>query len=55
MALVAGRITTDADTSGFTATASLTELAGSRRAAMQDPARWLTEAGAVLARAFAVH
>ncbi|GAA5087681.1 glycerate kinase [Microbacterium yannicii] len=54
VALVAGRITTDADTSGFAATASLTALAGSSEAAMQDPARWLTEAGAVLARAFAL-
>jgi len=54
VALVAGRITTDADTSGFAATASLTALAGSSEAAMQDPARWLTEAGAVLARAFTV-
>ncbi|MFK4837738.1 glycerate kinase [Microbacterium sp. ZW T2_14] len=54
VALVAGRITADADTSGFAATASLTELAGSSGAAMEDPARWLTEAGAVLARAFAV-
>lgn len=51
VALVAGRIATDADTSGFAAAASLTELAGSSDAAMADPARWLTEAGAALARA----
>lgn len=51
VALVAGRIATDADMSGFVATASLTELAGSGEAAMADPARWLTAAGAQLARA----
>lgn len=50
VALVAGRIGTDAGTSGFAATVSLTELAGSADAAMADPARWLTEAGAALAR-----
>lgn len=48
--LVAGRIDADADTSAFAAHASLTELAGSGEAAMQDPARWLRDAGAVLAR-----
>lgn len=48
--LVAGRIDADADTSAFAAHASLTELAGSGEAAMQDPARWLHAAGAVLAR-----
>ncbi|MFK0403370.1 glycerate kinase [Microbacterium sp. NPDC090225] len=48
--LVAGRIDADADTSVFAAHASLTELAGSGEAAMQDPARWLRDAGAVLAR-----
>ena len=53
VALVAGRIATDADTSGFAATASLTDLAGSGEAAMADPARWLDEAGALLAREFA--
>ncbi|MDY0908434.1 glycerate kinase [Microbacterium sp. CFBP9034] len=51
VALVAGRITGDADVSGFAATASLTELAGSGAAAMGEPARWLAEAGATLARA----
>ena len=48
--LVAGRIDADADTSVFAAHASLTELAGSGEAAMQDPARWLRDAGAALAR-----
>ncbi len=48
--LVAGRIDADADTSAFAAHASLTELAGSGEAAMQDPARWLRDAGALLAR-----
>lgn len=51
VALVAGRITGDADVSGFAATASLTDLAGSGEAAMADPARWLEEAGATIARA----
>jgi len=50
VALVAGRIATDADVSGFAATASLTTLAGSAEAAMADPARWLVAAGAALAR-----
>lgn len=53
VALVAGRIAPDADVSPFAATASLTDLAGSGEAAMADPARWLTEAGAQLARSFA--
>ncbi|MFF7294189.1 glycerate kinase [Microbacterium sp. NPDC008134] len=48
--LVAGRIDADADTFAFAAHASLTELAGSGEAAMQDPARWLRDAGAGLAR-----
>lgn len=51
VALVAGRITPDADVSGFAATASLTDLAGSGQAAMADAARWLKEAGAALATA----
>ncbi|GAA5206171.1 glycerate kinase [Microbacterium kyungheense] len=50
VALVAGRITADADVSGFAATASLTELAGSAQAAMSDPVRWLVAAGRELAR-----
>jgi glycerate kinase len=50
VALVAGRIAADADTSGFAATASLTELAGSGETAMAETARWLEEAGVQLAR-----
>ncbi|GAA1973723.1 glycerate kinase [Microbacterium pumilum] len=50
VALVAGRIAPDADTSGFAASVSLTDLAGSSAAAMADPARWLREAGSALAR-----
>ncbi|REJ06847.1 glycerate kinase [Microbacterium bovistercoris] len=48
-AVVAGRITADADTSLFAASVSLTELSGSSEAALADPARWLREAGARLA------
>ena len=51
VALVAGRVSADADTSAFAASVSLTDLAGTGAAAMGDPARWLREAGAVLARA----
>lgn len=51
--LVAGRIAGDAEVSGFAATASLTALAGSSDAAMAEPAHWLSEAGAALARAVA--
>lgn len=47
VALVAGAITADA--SGFAASASLTELAGSGSAAMAEPLRWLEAAGAALA------
>lgn len=50
VALVAGAI--DADASGFAASASLTDLAGSAAAAMADPLRWLEAAGAALARWF---
>jgi glycerate kinase len=50
VAPVAGRIAADSDTSGFAATASLTEIAGSGEAAMAETARWLEEAGAQLAR-----
>ncbi len=49
VALVAGRIAPDADVSAFAGTVSLTELAGSGEAAMADPARWLTAAGARIA------
>lgn len=48
--LAAGRITADADTGLFSASASLTDLAGSSEAALADPARWLRAAGAALAR-----
>ena len=51
VALVAGRISPDADISAFAASVSLTELAGGGEGAMSAPARWLREAGAVLARA----
>ncbi|WP_455133997.1 glycerate kinase [Microbacterium aurum] len=50
-ALVAGRITADADTSAFAASVSLTELAGSPEASLSAPADWLRAAGAALARA----
>ncbi|WP_214467575.1 glycerate kinase [Microbacterium flavescens] len=50
VALVAGRIAGDADTSGFAAAVSLTDLAGSAESAMASPAHWLVEAGAALAR-----
>ncbi|MEQ6897780.1 glycerate kinase [Microbacterium sp. KR10-403] len=50
--LVAGRIAPDADTAGFAASLSLSELAGSENAALADPARWLREAGRRLARRF---
>lgn len=50
-AVVAGRITDDADLSLFTACASLTVLAGSAEQALAEPARYLREAGAALARA----
>ena len=47
VALVAGAI--EADASGFAASASLTELAGSTAAALADPLRWLRDAGEHLA------
>ncbi|EZP29205.1 glycerate kinase [Microbacterium oleivorans] len=50
VAVVAGRIGTDADTSGFAHAVSLTELAGSAEASMADPVRWLQDAGRSLAR-----
>lgn len=50
VALVAGRIAPDADTSGFAASVSLTDLAGGSTAAMADTVRWLREAAAALAR-----
>jgi len=53
VALVAGRITADADTAAFAASVSLSELAGSPEASLGDPARWLRAAGAALAGRFA--
>lgn len=53
VALVAGRIVADADTSAFTASVSLTEIAGSADAAVADAARWLREVGERLARTVA--
>jgi glycerate kinase len=50
IALVAGRISPDADTTAFAASASLTALAGGSASAMSDPATWLRAAGAELAR-----
>lgn len=52
VALVAGRIGADADTAGFLASLSLTDLAGSAQSSLADPARWLRAAGADLARRF---
>ncbi len=52
-AVVAGRITDDADTGLFAGSLSLTELAGSSASALAEPARWLHEAGAELARRLA--
>ncbi len=49
-ALVAGRIA--AATDGFALAVSLTESAGSTRAAMADPRRWLVDSGSRLAAAF---
>ncbi|WP_261165664.1 glycerate kinase [Microbacterium sp. Marseille-Q6965] len=49
VALVAGRIAPDVDTSAFVQAVSLTELAGSAEAALADPERWLRKAGATLA------
>lgn len=53
VALVAGRITEDADTTAFAAAVSLTELAGSAENSLAAPARWLHAAGAGLAERFA--
>ena len=51
VAVVAGRVSDDADISPLAAVLSLTELAGSSAQAMADPARWLREAGRRLADA----
>lgn len=48
IALVAGRITPDADTSAFAVSLSLIGIAGSTEASLADPARWLRAAGAHL-------
>lgn len=53
VALIAGRIDEDADTTGFLAALSLSELAGSAQRSLADPARWLHAAGAALAHSFA--
>lgn len=49
--VAAGRITDDADLTLFSASASLTDLAGSAALALAQPARYLREAGSALARA----
>jgi len=49
VALIAGRVTADADTSAFAASLALAELAGSAEASLAAPARWLRVAGAELA------
>ncbi|MGV9193724.1 glycerate kinase [Microbacterium sp. MC2] len=53
VALVAGRIAEDADLSAFTASFSLSVLAGGPAASQAEPARWLHAAGVALAEAFA--
>lgn len=50
IALVAGRIAPNSPTEQFAACRSLTDLAGSSELAMEDPVRWLHEAGAELGR-----
>lgn len=54
-ALVAGRISPDADLTAFAATVSLTELAGSAAAAMVDPVVSIRAAGARLADTLEPH
>lgn len=49
VALVAGRIAPDADTSGYAHVVSLSDLAGGSGPAMSNPAHWLREAGRRLA------
>ena len=51
-ALVAGRISPEADTERFVTALSLTTLAGSSDEAQADARGWLREAGATLARQF---
>ncbi|GAA3758398.1 glycerate kinase [Microbacterium kribbense] len=50
VALVAGRVAPDADTRAFTASISLTDLAGGAEPAQSAPAHWLRAAGTALAR-----
>ncbi|GAA2080252.1 glycerate kinase [Microbacterium hatanonis] len=54
-ALVAGRISSDADLSAFTATVSLAEIAGSAAAAMIEPVVSIRAAGARLADTLEPH
>nr|WP_153744897.1 glycerate kinase [Microbacterium sp. SYP-A9085] len=49
VALVAGRVASDADTSAFAEVISLADLAGSADASRADPGRWLRAAGRTLA------
>jgi glycerate kinase len=47
--LIAGRVSHDANTSPFAEVVSMVDMAGSRDAAMSDPARWLRQAGCLMA------
>ncbi len=49
VALVAGTIAADADTSGYVRAVSLSTVAGGAAASMADPARWLRAAGGRIA------
>jgi len=51
VALVAGRIAPDVDATAFTSAYSLTALAGRAELALADPATYLHQAGAAIARA----
>ena len=52
VAVVAGRIATDADLGPLATSLSLTEIAGSAARAIADPTVWLHEAGRLLAQRF---
>ncbi|MER3387336.1 MAG: glycerate kinase [Microcella pacifica] len=52
VAVVAGRVAADADTSALVASLSLIDLAGSPQSAIANPARWLRDAGRQLAAEF---
>lgn len=54
-ALVAGQIAADVDAAGAVGAVALADLAGSTGAALADPARWLREGGALLARSRGAH